>query len=65
MGDVVTSYYPKRFVELKDVTREFKGMGLFDRKEAVRLEDVERRRRRGKGAPKKGQGKRKALGKKK
>ena len=54
LGPIVDSYYPASLITPQQISRAFPGLALRDRKEVVRMEDLERRRRRGKGAPKKG-----------
>ncbi|RKP12412.1 mitochondrial ribosomal subunit S27-domain-containing protein, partial [Piptocephalis cylindrospora] len=68
----VLSYYPKPAVNFKEF-REFlnadvcawSGSPIVDVDEAERVEKLDRARRRGKGTPKKGQGKRATIKKKK
>ncbi|KAI9592506.1 mitochondrial ribosomal subunit S27-domain-containing protein [Syncephalis fuscata] len=58
IGPAITSYYPANFGReirvLKDVTQKFPELDLENMAEEERLDEVERRRRRGKGPPKKG-----------
>ncbi|KAI9143891.1 mitochondrial ribosomal subunit S27-domain-containing protein [Paraphysoderma sedebokerense] len=66
-GPVINSYYPPdppKIRHLNSVFGKF-GIKLVDPEETERLNRVERLRRRGKGAPKKGQGRRAQMGKKK
>ena len=60
LGPTLLSYYPEPMISYKRVNEE---LGLpsgrnpgdwFDRENAVRVDDLERRRRRGKAAPRKG-----------
>ncbi|KAF7370827.1 Mitochondrial 37S ribosomal protein S27 [Mycena sanguinolenta] len=55
-GPAMVKYYPE-VVNVAAIAREFPKMGLVDPKEAQRLADVEDRKRRGKGAPKKAKNK--------
>jgi hypothetical protein len=58
IGPTITSYYPQDYGRessiLKMVSSKFPELGLVNLEEQERLEQVERRRRRGKGPPKKG-----------
>ncbi|KAI8979614.1 mitochondrial ribosomal subunit S27-domain-containing protein [Mycotypha africana] len=58
LGPSLTSYYPQRLFHFRDLKALYPTMGLVDLDEKERLEEINRRKRRGKGAPKKGQGKR-------
>ncbi|KAF7309614.1 Mitochondrial 37S ribosomal protein S27 [Mycena indigotica] len=51
-GPSMVNYYPQ-VVNVAAIAREHKGLELIDPKEHQRLEDVEDRKRRGKGNPKK------------
>ncbi|KAJ7173812.1 mitochondrial ribosomal subunit S27-domain-containing protein [Mycena filopes] len=51
-GPTMVTYYPE-VISLSKIAREFPEMGIVDAKEAQRLQDVEDRKRRGKGTPKK------------
>ncbi|KAK7031358.1 mitochondrial 37S ribosomal protein S27 [Favolaschia claudopus] len=51
-GPSMVKYYPE-VLNLSAIAREFPKMGIVDPKEAQRLADVEDRKRRGKGTPKK------------
>ncbi|RKP23998.1 mitochondrial ribosomal subunit S27-domain-containing protein, partial [Syncephalis pseudoplumigaleata] len=57
LGPTFTAYYPKEFGQearlLKNITKEFPELELENMAEEERLDEVERRRRRGKGPPKK------------
>ena len=50
------NYYPPT-LSLASIIREFPGMELVDATEQQRLQDVEDRKKRGKGAPKKAKSK--------
>jgi small subunit ribosomal protein S33 len=69
IGPVLTSYYPELFgkeaMVYRKIARAFPELQLVNVANEERLDELERRRRRGKGAPKKGEGKRAQLGKKK
>jgi len=52
----MVNYYPKT-INLAAIAREFPQMGIVDSREEQRLADVEDRKRRGKGAPKKAKSK--------
>ncbi|KAJ7746904.1 mitochondrial ribosomal subunit S27-domain-containing protein [Mycena maculata] len=51
-GPSMMEYYPKT-ITLSQVARELPQLGIVDEDEMQRLQDVEDRKRRGKGAPKK------------
>ncbi|KAJ7460588.1 mitochondrial ribosomal subunit S27-domain-containing protein [Mycena latifolia] len=55
-GPAMVDYYPKS-INLAEVVREFPELGIVNEKEEQRLADVEDRKRRGKGTPKKAKGK--------
>lgn len=57
-------YYPATQVRLSSVVRAFPELKLVDEEEEVRKQDIDALKRRGKGAPKKGEGRRAAKGKK-
>ncbi|KAI9227989.1 MAG: mitochondrial ribosomal subunit S27-domain-containing protein [Piptocephalis tieghemiana] len=61
---LLTSYYPKSPLSLKDICA-WSGEPIVDVDEAERVDKITRARRRGKGTPKKGQGKRTTIKKKK
>ncbi|RGB44010.1 mitochondrial ribosomal subunit S27-domain-containing protein [Rhizophagus diaphanus] len=65
IGSTVTGWYPHRIITLRKITDTFPGMKLVNQEEKLRLEEIAKRKKRGKGAPKKGQGKRASLGTKK
>ncbi|KAI8971369.1 mitochondrial ribosomal subunit S27-domain-containing protein [Pilobolus umbonatus] len=58
IGPSLTSYNPKTLVHFRDIKAIYPELGLVDLDEKARLEEIAKRRRRGKGAPKKGEGKR-------
>ncbi|KAL1920642.1 mitochondrial 37S ribosomal protein mS33 [Calcarisporiella thermophila] len=64
-GPTFQKYYPPALIKFRDVKAAFPDMQLVDIYEEQRLEEIEKRRRRGKGAPKKGQGRRATITKKK
>ncbi|KAG0352097.1 mitochondrial ribosomal subunit S27-domain-containing protein [Gamsiella multidivaricata] len=65
VGPTVNSYYPNvKQIRLREITRMAPEMNLVDQAEKVRLEDLAERKKRGKGPPKKGQGRRSTLKKK-
>jgi len=45
-------YYPQQ-LSISAINKEFKGLDLIDEDEEQRLQDVEDKKKRGKGAPKK------------
>jgi len=65
IGPTITNWYPKNLIKLNEITELFPGFKLVDLQEKQRLDDIARLRKRGKGAPKKGQGKRSTLNAKK
>ncbi|KAG0054882.1 hypothetical protein BGZ83_010220 [Gryganskiella cystojenkinii] len=66
VGPTINSYYPNvKQIKLREITRMAPEMNLVDQAEKTRLEDLSERKKRGKGPPKKGQGRRSTLGKKK
>ncbi|KAF9970215.1 hypothetical protein BGZ73_007104 [Actinomortierella ambigua] len=65
VGPTINSYYPSvRPIKMREITRMAPEMNLVDQAEKVRLEDLAERKKRGKGPPKKGQGRRSTLKKK-
>ncbi|KAF8924287.1 mitochondrial ribosomal subunit S27-domain-containing protein [Dissophora ornata] len=65
VGPTINAYYPNvKQIKLREITRMAPGMNLIDQGEKVRLEDLAERKKRGKGPPKKGQGRRSTLKKK-
>ncbi|KAF8196700.1 mitochondrial ribosomal subunit S27-domain-containing protein [Mycena galopus ATCC 62051] len=51
-GPAMVKYYPE-VISLSSIAREYPKMGIVDPREVQRLADVEDRKRRGKGTPKK------------
>ncbi|KAF9102736.1 hypothetical protein BGX27_010869 [Mortierella sp. AM989] len=65
VGPTINSYYPNvRQIKLREITKMVPEMNLVDQGEKARLEDLAERKKRGKGPPKKGQGRRSTLKKK-
>ncbi|BFZ53179.1 mitochondral 37S ribosomal protein S27 [Savitreella phatthalungensis] len=64
-GPALLDYYPAQHVKLTEVNKLFPELKLVDQEEEQRLSDVDALKRRGKGAPKKGEGRRAAKGKRK
>ncbi|KAI9178941.1 mitochondral 37S ribosomal protein S27 [Blastocladiella emersonii ATCC 22665] len=66
-GPRLTSYYPPEFLSVKKLNAALEpaGIKLTDYEEVLRLEKIRGLKARGKGAPKKGEGKQAALKKKK
>ncbi|KAL0090849.1 mitochondrial ribosomal subunit S27-domain-containing protein [Phycomyces blakesleeanus] len=58
LGSTLTQYHPEKLVHFRDLKAMFPELDLVNTEENERLEEIARRKRRGKGAPKKGQGKR-------
>ncbi|CAG8457585.1 10320_t:CDS:2 [Paraglomus occultum] len=58
IGPSIVNWYPAKMIKLKEISNMFPDFDLVDQGEQRRLDDIARRKRRGKGAPKKGQGKR-------
>ncbi|KAI7856660.1 mitochondrial ribosomal subunit S27-domain-containing protein [Circinella umbellata] len=58
LGPSMTAYNPEKLVHFRDIKALYPDLGLVDIDEKARLDEIARRSRRGKGAPKKGQGKR-------
>jgi small subunit ribosomal protein S33 len=54
IGPTVVGWYPKRIITLREITDAFPGMKLINQEEKLRLEEITKRKKRGKGAPKKG-----------
>ncbi|CAO3617532.1 unnamed protein product [Cunninghamella echinulata] len=54
----MTQYHPTPLVHFREIKALYPDFGLVDMDEKERLDEIARRKRRGKGAPKKGQGKR-------
>jgi small subunit ribosomal protein S33 len=51
-GPSMIDYYPQQ-LSISAINKEFKGLNLIDEDEEQRLQDVEDKKKRGKGAPKK------------
>ncbi|KAF9273412.1 hypothetical protein BGZ68_001530 [Mortierella alpina] len=65
VGPTINSYYPNvKQIKIREITRMVPEMKLVDQEEKTRLEDLAERKKRGKGPPKKGQGRRSTLKKK-
>ncbi|KAG0000677.1 hypothetical protein BGZ80_009349 [Entomortierella chlamydospora] len=65
VGPTINSYYPNvKQIKLREITKMVPEMNLIDQGEKTRLEDLAERKKRGKGPPKKGQGRRSTLKKK-
>ncbi|KAF9575984.1 hypothetical protein EC968_000947 [Mortierella alpina] len=65
VGPTINSYYPNvKQIKIREITRMAPEMNLIDQEEKTRLEDLAERKKRGKGPPKKGQGRRSTLKKK-
>ncbi|KAF9170663.1 hypothetical protein BGX21_008504 [Mortierella sp. AD011] len=65
VGPTINSYYPNvKQIKLREITKMVPEMNLIDQGEKIRLEDLAERKKRGKGPPKKGQGRRSTLKKK-
>ncbi|KAF9438691.1 hypothetical protein BGZ76_005834 [Entomortierella beljakovae] len=65
VGPTINSYYPNvRQIKPREISRMVPEMNLIDLSEKTRLEDLAERKKRGKGPPKKGQGRRSTLKKK-
>ncbi|KAI9480708.1 MAG: mitochondrial ribosomal subunit S27-domain-containing protein [Benjaminiella poitrasii] len=58
IGSTITAYHPQKLTHFRDIKALYPELGLIDVDEKERLDEIARRKRRGKGAPKKGQGKR-------
>ncbi|KAI7897979.1 mitochondrial ribosomal subunit S27-domain-containing protein [Cokeromyces recurvatus] len=58
IGPTIAAYHPQKLVHFRDISALYPQLELIDMDEKVRLDEIARRKRRGKGAPKKGQGKR-------
>lgn len=54
LGPTLTAYNPKQMVHFRDIQALYPQLGLVDLEEKERLDEIARRKRRGKGAPKKG-----------
>ncbi|CAO3596514.1 unnamed protein product [Absidia cylindrospora] len=58
LGPSMVQYNPTPLIHFRDLKALYPELGLVDMDEKARLDEISRRKRRGKGAPKKGQGKR-------
>src|SRR6185369_6089769 len=54
IGPTVTNWYPTKLITIRQITDMFPEMNLINLEEKQRLDDLTKRKRRGKGAPKKG-----------
>ncbi|KAK9767032.1 mitochondral 37S ribosomal protein S27 [Basidiobolus ranarum] len=63
-GPTISSYYPQTGPKLATITKAFPELNLIDYDALERKEEISRKKRRGKGAPKKGEGKRAGMKKK-
>lgn len=54
IGSSLTAYNPQKLVHFRDIQALYPQLGLVDLEEKERLDEIARRKRRGKGAPKKG-----------
>lgn len=54
VGPSVSSYYPQPLIHFRDIKAAVPQLKLIDTDEKERLDEIARRKRRGKGAPKKG-----------
>ncbi|ORY91864.1 mitochondrial ribosomal subunit S27-domain-containing protein [Syncephalastrum racemosum] len=63
-GPTMTAYHPQKLIHFRDIKALYPQLGLIDVDEKERLDEIARRKRRGKGAPKKGQGRRASVKKK-
>lgn len=54
LGPSLTQYHPTPLVHFRDIKALYPELGLVDVDEQARLDEIARRKRRGKGAPKKG-----------
>lgn len=54
IGSTLTGYNPKKLVHFRDIQALYPQLGLVNLEEKERLDEIARRKRRGKGAPKKG-----------
>ncbi|KAF9177506.1 hypothetical protein BGZ51_007260 [Haplosporangium sp. Z 767] len=65
VGPAINSYYPNvKQIKVREITKMAPEMNLVDLAEKTRLDDLSERKKRGKGPPKKGQGRRSTLKKK-
>ncbi|KAG2236191.1 hypothetical protein INT48_003810, partial [Thamnidium elegans] len=54
IGSSLTSYNPQKLIHFRDIQALYPQLGLVNLEEKERLDEIARRKRRGKGAPKKG-----------
>ncbi|KAI9357214.1 mitochondrial ribosomal subunit S27-domain-containing protein [Pilaira anomala] len=54
IGSTLTAYNPQKLVHFRDIQALYPQLGLVNMEEKERLDEIARRKRRGKGAPKKG-----------
>lgn len=54
IGSTLTAYNPQKLVHFRDIQALYPQLGLVNLEEKERLDEISRRKRRGKGAPKKG-----------
>lgn len=54
VGPTMTAYNPQKLVHFRDIKALYPSLNLVDMEEKARLDEIARRKRRGKGAPKKG-----------
>ena len=54
VGPTMTAYNPQKLVHFRDIKALYPALNLVDMEEKARLDEIARRKRRGKGAPKKG-----------
>ncbi|KAI7866548.1 mitochondrial ribosomal subunit S27-domain-containing protein [Spinellus fusiger] len=58
LGSSLTQYHPTKLLHFRDLKAVFPDLELVHTEEKERLDEIARRKRRGKGAVKKGKGKR-------
>ncbi|CAG8635214.1 9455_t:CDS:1, partial [Racocetra fulgida] len=54
IGPTITNWYPKQLIAVREITDMFSEFNLVNQQEKQRLEEIAKRKKRGKGAPKKG-----------
>jgi len=54
IGPSIVNWYPTKMIKPRKISDMFPDFNLVDQDEQRRLDDIARRKRRGKGAPKKG-----------
>jgi len=52
-GSILAQYYPPRVRPIQELRKAFPDWEVWDEKEAIREDGIEKRKKRGKGAPKK------------